>query len=96
VGVAAVIRRADHTIAEVRLAFTGVGPGPVRAPEAEMMLRDRGASAKIFAEAARAASARLEPDSDIHATADYRREVAAVLVRRALELAWQRSGGRMR
>jgi CO/xanthine dehydrogenase FAD-binding subunit len=96
VGVAAVIRRADGIIAEARLAFTGVGAGPIRVREAETMLAGREASAKNFTDAARAASASLDPSSDIHATAEYRREVAVVLARRALELAWVRSGGRTR
>jgi carbon-monoxide dehydrogenase medium subunit len=41
----------------------------------------------------RAAAASLEPDSDLHATADYRRRVAAVLAERALRAAVDRSGG---
>lgn len=94
VGVAAVLRRQDGTIRDARLAFTGVGPGPVRVAEAEALLAGASPTAKVFGEAARAAAARLEPDGDIHASADYRREMAGVLARRALDLAWQRSGGR--
>ncbi len=96
VGVAAVIIRSNGAIKDARLAFTGVGPGPVRVKEAEGILAGSAGAGKIFAEAAREAAARLDPDSDIHATAQYRRDVAAVLARRALELAWQRSGGRGR
>jgi len=96
VGVAAVVRRRDGTIAEARLAFTGVGPGPVRVREAEGRLAGSAGTPRVFADAAREAGARLDPEGDIHATAQYRREVAAVLTRRALELAWQRSGGRTR
>ncbi len=92
VGAAAVLRRNDGTVADARLVFTGVGPGPVRAREAERMLEGSPGSAKAFAEAARAAAERLDPDADIHASAEYRREVAAVMARRALDLAWQRSG----
>jgi carbon-monoxide dehydrogenase medium subunit len=33
----------------------------------------------------------LEPDSDLHASADYRREVAGTLTRRALARAWERA-----
>jgi len=96
VGVAAVVRRSDGTIAEARLAFTGVGPGPVRARGAEGRLAGSAGTSRVFADAAREAAARLDPESDIHATAQYRRDVAATLARRALELAWQRSGGRSR
>jgi len=93
VGVAAVLRRGDRTIREARLAFTGVGAGPVRVAEAEGLLAGATPTGRVFTEAGRAAAARLNPDSDIHASAHYRREMAAVLARRALELAWQRSGG---
>lgn len=92
VGAAAVLRRNDGAVADARLVFTGVGPGPVRASEAERMLSGVPGSARAFADAARAAGERLDPDADIHASAEYRREVAAVMARRALELAWQRSG----
>ncbi|MGH2454243.1 MAG: FAD binding domain-containing protein [bacterium] len=92
VGAAAVLRRHDGAVADVRLVFTGVGPGPVRADEAAQLLTGSPGSTKAFTEAARAAAQRLDPDADIHASAEYRREVAAVMARRALELAWQRSG----
>ena len=95
VGVAAVIQRADGKIGAARLTFTGVGPGPVRATEAEALLSGSGPG-RPFAEAARAAAAGLDPDGDIHASAQYRREVASTLARRALDLAWQRSGGAAR
>jgi carbon-monoxide dehydrogenase medium subunit len=42
-------------------------------------------------EAGRITSARLDPESDIHASAEYRREVAAVLAERALRLALERA-----
>ncbi|MDQ7849491.1 MAG: xanthine dehydrogenase family protein subunit M [Armatimonadota bacterium] len=96
VGVAAVLQRRDGAIGQARLAFTGVGPGPVRAREAERLLQGETATPRLFAQAAREASTRLEPPDDIHATAQYRRDLAAVLAHRALEAAWQRSRGRRR
>jgi carbon-monoxide dehydrogenase medium subunit len=50
-----------------------------------------------MAEAARAAAetaaAEADPPGDIHASADYRRQLIRVLVRRALETAFQRARG---
>jgi aerobic carbon-monoxide dehydrogenase medium subunit len=75
-----------------RLAFAGVGSTPLRVERAEALLAGRGADAALFAEAARVVSGGLEPDSDLHASADYRREVAGTLTRRALARAWERAG----
>jgi carbon-monoxide dehydrogenase medium subunit len=91
VGAAAVLRRNDGAVADARLVFVGVGPAPVRAVEAERGLQGSPGSTKAFTEAARLAAEGLDPDSDIHASSEYRREVAAVMARRALEAAWQRS-----
>ena len=71
-----------------RVVLFGVAGTPVRAPEAEAAL-ESGASA---AEAAELATRDLEPVSDVHADAAYRRRVAAVLVRRAGEQAEARRG----
>jgi carbon-monoxide dehydrogenase medium subunit len=82
---------ATGTCTRARLAFAGVGTTPLRAEPAERLLVGRGGDAALFAEAARVVSEGLEPDSDLHASADYRREVAAALARRALARAWERA-----
>jgi len=70
-----------------RLALFGVGPTPVRAPEAETVLAGHSPDPARVREAARAGAAPLQPDGDIHASADYRRRVAAVLAERVLTAA---------
>ena len=85
VGVAAIlVVDRGGVIREARLAFAGAGPTPVRAAAAESLLAGGHASEALFEEAGQRASGELEPDSDVHASAEYRREVAAVLARRAL------------
>jgi aerobic carbon-monoxide dehydrogenase medium subunit len=74
-----------------RIALTGVGMTPVRAASAEARLAGRRPSAGIFAEAASAVRDEIEPDTDIHATADFRRHLAGVLTERALGRALQRA-----
>jgi len=66
---------------EPRIVLGGVGDVPVRAREAEAVLADGGRAE----DAARAAAAEIGPGSDLHASPDYRRRLAATLVRRALE-----------
>ena len=74
-----------------RIALTGVGMTPVRAASAEARLAGRRPSAETFAEAASAVRDEIEPDTDIHATADFRRHLAGVLTERALGRALQRA-----
>jgi CO/xanthine dehydrogenase FAD-binding subunit len=94
VGVAALLTLGtDGRIEEARLATTGTGPTPARLTEAEALLRGETPSEELFREAGARASAALEPESDLHASADYRREIGGVLVRRALVEATARAAG---
>ena len=74
------------------IALTGVGPSPVRARKAEERLRGERLGQTLFQQVASAVSEELEPDSDLHASADYRRRVGGVLTRRALAIAQTRLG----
>jgi CO/xanthine dehydrogenase FAD-binding subunit len=94
VGVGALLAlEAGGTIADARLALIGVGQTAVRAAAAEGVLRGGRPTAALFADAAEAVGAEIDPNGDIHASADYRRHVARVLVRRALETALVRAQG---
>jgi aerobic carbon-monoxide dehydrogenase medium subunit len=81
-------------IEEVAVGITGLGPKAVRASGVEKALRGKKASDKLLADASRYAAQGVEPLSDLHASADYRREMAAVYVRRALERALARTQGK--
>lgn len=91
VGVAVLLRGdAGRRVSEARLAFIGVGPGPVRIPDAEAFLLGRAPDAATTSELARVVSARVEPPADIHASTEYRRHVAGVLASRAVAQAASR------
>jgi len=81
---------ADGRIAGARLAFFGAGGTPVRGRAGEAVLVGHEPTPSRLSEAGRAAAANLSPDSDLHATADYRRKVAAVLAERTLTVALAR------
>ncbi len=87
VGVAASLTLADGVISDARLAFAGVSDVPVRAPDAENLLVGERPSAELFAEAARLATADLDPPADLNGSSEYRKQVAATLVRRGLQAA---------
>lgn len=78
---------------EAKIALGGVAPTPRKAAEAERLLSGRKITPALIREAALQAARSAEPDSDYHATADYRREMARVFTERALKEAWSRSGG---
>ena len=83
VGVAALVRRNGD--ADASIALTSMGPTPIRARTAEEAFRSGGVDA-----AAAAADRDADPPTDTAASAEYRRELARVLTRRALEEAISR------
>jgi carbon-monoxide dehydrogenase medium subunit len=75
----------DGLVALARIALCGVSDTPVRAQEAERVLLGQDArDAELAREAGRVAARDLAPRSDLQASAIYRREVAEVLVSRAV------------
>ncbi len=89
---AAVTLDIEHgLIVQPRIALMGVGETPLRARAAEAVLDGQDFSEALAAEAAEAAMAATEPNTDLHASADYRRHLAGVLVRRALGAAVRRA-----
>jgi len=70
---------------EPRIALGAVAPTVIRAPQAEAYLEGRAATPEAMAEAGRIAAGEGKPISDFRASAEYRRELIAVLTRRALE-----------
>jgi aerobic carbon-monoxide dehydrogenase medium subunit len=78
-------------VAELRTCLTGVSPAPRRATEAESMLTGRALSPEAVEAAAAATREALSPNSDLHATAEYRRDVAGTLLARVVRSAEQRA-----
>lgn len=83
VGVAAVVERSNGTIGSARIGLTNMGSTPLRASAAESALS--GASPDSVAEATSSADEGTSPSSDIAASSEYRRHLARVLSRRAVE-----------
>jgi aerobic carbon-monoxide dehydrogenase medium subunit len=77
-------------IYDIAIVMFGVGGKPQRIESAESMLKGRRVDRGVLRELGGMVAEALEPDSDIHASAEYRKEVAGVLARRALESALAR------
>ncbi len=92
VGVIALFALAEGDVCEdPRVVLFGVGERPVRAAGVEEALAGRALDASVLAEAGAIASRDIDPDADVHASAEYRREVAGTLVRRVLAAALDRA-----
>ena len=81
-----------EVIAHARLVYFGVGATPIRVTAAEEALIGQAASESTFEAAAQSAKQGIDPTSDIHATEEYRRALAATLTKRALCAALQKLG----
>lgn len=79
--------------AGTRIAVFGVGDGPARMGEAEALLEGETAAVAAFQAAAQCASREVDPQSDVHASAGFRRHLTRVLVEDALVEAAGRARG---
>lgn len=79
--------KTKKTIADCRIALGSVGVTPIRATAAEAILRGQPLKAEAFAEAGEKAKEAVDPVSDFRGSAGYKKDMAAVFVRRALEKA---------
>jgi CO/xanthine dehydrogenase FAD-binding subunit len=90
---AATITLRDGTIAEARIAMTGIDETAKRASEAEALLNGQTLTPDLIDAAIAAVRAAVNPPTDLHASSDYRRHLIGVLVGRSLADAWRRAGG---
>jgi aerobic carbon-monoxide dehydrogenase medium subunit len=74
----------DRACHSARVVLGGVSDIPLRVPEAERVLERADISREVFDEAGQEAAKAIDPPSDVHGDADYRRDLSAVLLRRAL------------
>ncbi len=95
VGVAASVRvnPATQVAEDCRIAMGCVGVTPLRATEAEAMVRGQSLTDELLGDAGAAAQAATDPISDTRGSAAYKRAMAGVFVQRALSQAWRNALG---
>ena len=93
VGVATTVRLdpATGVCRDCRIAMGCLGPTPLRAREAEALVNGQRLTPELAREAGAAAQRVTDPISDVRGSAEYKRAMAGVFVRRALEQAWERA-----
>jgi aerobic carbon-monoxide dehydrogenase medium subunit len=85
VAVSALVKKSGDTCEDVRIGLTHMSNVPLRATAAEQALRGQPLNADTIAAAAEQAAEGTSPPADLNASADYKRHLARVLCRRALE-----------
>jgi CO/xanthine dehydrogenase FAD-binding subunit len=91
VGVAAAVEADDGVVTGARIALGAVAPVPLLVDEAAAAVLGRPLTREPAVEAGARAAAACSPITDARGTAEYRRQVVAVLVERALRIAWLRA-----
>jgi carbon-monoxide dehydrogenase medium subunit len=93
VGVAAMVRvdPGTSTCQDCRIAMGCVGSTPLRARQAEAVVRGQRLTPELLRQAGATAQELTDPISDVRGSAEYKRAMAGVFVRRALEQAWRRA-----
>lgn len=91
VGVAARIRKAGGKVSTVRAGVTGLGAKAYRADKVEQLLEGTAGSPADVEKAAAVVADGIEANSDLHASAEYRRHLARVYTARALTVALSRA-----
>lgn len=86
-------RHQSGSCASARVAMGGLGSGPIRAVATEIELQGKALTSHVVAAAAAKAADQTDPDGDSYASADYKRHMAGVLARRAIESAAERAAG---
>ncbi len=87
------LEAANGKVTSARVAVSGGANGPVRVPEAEAALRGRACDEGALRDAAEAVRRAVEPNADLHASAQLRHRILGTLVRRTCMAAWRRSAG---
>jgi carbon-monoxide dehydrogenase medium subunit len=85
VAVAAQARVTGHEVTQVAIGLTGMGTRPIRASGVEQALRGKAGHDDELRQAAERAAEGTDPQQDLNGSPDYRRHLAQVLTRRALE-----------
>ena len=88
-----VVLGADGTCTDVRVALGSVGSTAIHASAAEDVVRGQRPTAELLRRAGEAVADAVDPLDDLRGSAEYKREMAVVFTRRALEQAVTRAGG---
>jgi carbon-monoxide dehydrogenase medium subunit len=87
------LRLEGDTVKEARIGLTNVSAVPMRAKGAEAALVGKAASDDVLEAAGKAAATECDPSADLRGSADYKRDLTRVLVKRSIQKAVARAKG---
>ncbi|MYF99751.1 xanthine dehydrogenase family protein subunit M [Candidatus Poribacteria bacterium] len=90
IGVASAVNVQNGVIEDARIGLAAVAPTPIRATEAENLLKGKTPTPELLQQAGEAAAAATSPISDLRCSAEHRKEMVDVLTRRTLQIALDR------
>lgn len=91
IGVASAVNVQNGVIEDARIGLAAVAPTPIRATEAENLLKGKIPTPELLQQAGEAAAAATSPISDLRCSAEHRKEMVDVLTRRTLQNALDRA-----
>ena len=91
IGVATAVNLDGGTITDVKIGLAAVAPTPIRATEAEELLKGKSITSELIKQAGEAAAATASPISDLRCSAEHRKEMVDVLTKRTLQYALDRA-----
>jgi carbon-monoxide dehydrogenase medium subunit len=91
IGVASAVNLDNGTITDARIGLAAVAPTPIRATEAENLLKGKIPTPELLQQAGEAAATATSPISDLRCSAEHRKEMVDVLTKRTLQHAIDRA-----
>jgi carbon-monoxide dehydrogenase medium subunit len=91
VSAGALITQSSGSCVSARLAIGGLASGPIRAVNTEIELKGKSLTSQVINAAAAKAAENTDPTEDLYASAEYKKHVATVYARKAIEAAVQRA-----
>jgi CO/xanthine dehydrogenase FAD-binding subunit len=89
--VAITVEPGSDVCADAKIVMSAVAPIPLVTKKAAEMLKGKKLTDSLIEEAAKMAASETDPTSDVHASAEYRKELVKVLVKRAIKLAFEKA-----
>ena len=89
------VKRDGKNLSEVKIAVGAVAPTPIMLGKVERELEGMRMDASLLEQAGRMVSEAVNPRDSARSSAEYKREMAGVLAKKALSAAWTRVGGEL-